>query len=151
MPAAEPLVFVDTNILLYAHDSAAGRKRDDAAVLLAELWRDRRGALSVQVLQEFFVNVTRKIPKPLTLAQARDVMRGYGPWVRSVTTTAHVLRATEIMELAKLSFWDGLIIASAEAAGAEVLASEDLQHGQKIAGVTVMNPFAATAATRRGK
>ena len=150
MPAANPLVFIDTNILLYAHDSAAGRKRDEAAILLAGLWREQRGALSVQVLQEFFVNVTRKIPKPLTLAQARDVMRGYGPWVRGATTTAHVLRASEIMELAKLSFWDGLIIASAEAAGAELLASEDLQHGQTIAGVTVMNPFAA-AQTKRGK
>lgn len=62
---------------------------------------------------------------------------------------AHVLRASEIMELSKLSFWDALIIASAEAAGAEVLASEDLQHGQKIAGVTVINPFAAVVESRK--
>lgn len=148
MPAAKPLVFVDSNVLIYAYDSAAGRKREAAVLLLAELWRERRGVLSAQVLQEFVVNVTRKVSKPLTNAQARDVVRLYEPWVRFDTSAAHVLRGSEIMELAHVSFWDGLILAAAEAAGADVLASEDLQHGQTIAGVTVMNPFARASAAR---
>lgn len=146
MPGLKPLVFVDTNILLYAHDSSAGKKRDEAALLLAELWREKRGVLSVQVLQEFFVNVTRKITRPLETVQAREVIRVYSQWVRQSTSPEHVLRASEIMELAKLSFWDSLIVASAEAAGAEILSSEDLQHCQKIAGVTVANPFARKGA-----
>ena len=148
MPAAKPLVFIDSNVLIYAYDSAAGKKRDTAVLLLAELWRERRGALSAQVLQEFFVNVTRKISPPLKTAQARDVVRLYESWVLHDTSSAHVLRASEIMELARISFWDGLILAAAEAAGAAVLASEDLQNGQTIAGVTVMNPFARERAAR---
>ena len=148
MPAAKPLVFIDSNILICAYDSAAGKKREAAVLLLAELWQERRGVLSAQVLQEFFVNVTRKLSPPLKTAQARDAVRLYESWVRHDTSAAHVLRASEIMELARISFWDGLILAAAEAAGAEVLASEDLQNGQTIAGVTVMNPFARERAVR---
>ena len=148
MPAAKPLVFIDSNVLIYAYDSAAGKKREAAVLLLAELWRERRGVLSAQVLQEFFVNVTRKLSPPLKTAQARDVVRLYESWVHHDTSAAHVLRASEIMELAHISFWDGLILAAAEAAGAELLASEDLQNGQTIAGVTVMNPFARERAAR---
>lgn len=148
MPAAKPLVFIDSNVLIYAYDSAAGKKREAAVLLLAELWREKRGVLSAQVLQEFLVNVTRKVSPPLKTAQARDVVRLYESWVRHDTSAAHVLRASEIMELARISFWDGLILAAAEAAGADVLASEDLQNGQTIAGVTVMNPFARERAAR---
>lgn len=134
-------VFVDTNVLVYAHDLDAGAKRGIAASLLERLWDEQAGVLSVQVLQEFFVNVTCKIARPVAAAQAREVVRLYRPWVLHETGVDAVLRGTEIAELAKISFWDGLIIASAEAAGCELLHSEDLAHGQVVAGVKIVNPF----------
>lgn len=137
------LVFVDSNVLVYAHDVDAGAKRAAAAVLLQRLWETQSGALSVLVLQEFYLNVTRKIAQPVSLAQAREVLRLYRPWVRHETTAETVLRASEISELARISFWDGLIVASAEEAGSAELATEDLAHGQTIAGVRIVNPFGA--------
>lgn len=141
MSAKPALAFIDTNILLYAHDRSAGDKQVKAAQLLTQLWEDRNGVLSPQVLQEFLVNATRKLATPLALAQARDIVRSYGQWVSQDTKVEHILRATELMELTRYSFWDSLILASAEAAGAEVLYSEDLQHGQQVVGLTIANPF----------
>jgi predicted nucleic acid-binding protein len=138
-----PLAFVDTNILLYAHDRSAGDKQAKAANLLTQLWEDRSGVLSPQVLQEFLVNAVRKLQSPLSLAKTRDIVRTYGLWVTRDAKVDDILRATEIMELTSFSFWDSLIIASAEAAGCEVLYSEDMQHGQQVAGLTICNPFAA--------
>lgn len=136
------LVFVDTNVLVYAHDLDAGEKRRAAAARLERLWDEQTGTLSVQVLQEFFVNATRKLAKPVVTAQAREVIRLYRPWVRKVTSTDTLVRATEIAELARLSFWDSLIVAAAEEAGCEELLSEDMGHGQEIVGVRIVNPFA---------
>lgn len=142
MNARSPLTFIDTNILLYAHDRSAGAKQQLAANLLARLWEERRGTLSPQVLQEFLVNALRKLTAPLSLAQAKDIVRTYGLWVRHDASVSHILRATEIMELTGFSFWDSQIIASAEAAGANILYSEDMQHGQRICGLEIRNPFA---------
>ena len=139
---SSPLAFVDTNILLYAHDLGAGKKQVTAAQLLAGLWENRSGILSPQVLQEFLVNAVRKLKNPLALPQARDIVRMYGIWVVRDTGIGDILRATELMELTGISFWDSLILASAEAAGASILYSEDLQHGQQVAGLTIRNPFA---------
>ena len=136
------LVFVDTNVLVYAHDLDAGEKRRMAAAQLERLWDEQAGALSVQVLQEFFVNATRKIAKPVATAQAREIIRLYRAWVRQDTSADTVLRATEIAELAHLCFWDSLIVAAAEEVGCEELLSEDMGHGQQIAGVRIVNPFA---------
>lgn len=144
MPASDlPLAFIDTNILLYAHDHDAGDKQTAAAALLASLWEHRCGVLSPQVLQEFLVNSVRKPQRPIALAQARDIIRAYGTWVVHDTDVASVLRATDLMELTGYSFWDSLILASAEASGAELLYSEDMQHGQKVAGLEIRNPFYA--------
>ena len=136
-----PLAFVDTNILLYAHDRDAGPKQVVAAQLLATLWDEHRGIVSPQVLQEFLVNALRKLRNPLNLAQAREIVRSYGLWVRHDASVAHILRALELMELTGYGFWDSQIIASAEAAGAETLYSEDMQDGRTIAGLTIRNPF----------
>lgn len=136
------LVFVDTNILVYAHDVDAGEKRRTAAARLERLWDEQAGTLSVQVLQEFFVNATRKIAEPVATAQAREVLRLYRAWVRQDTSVDTVLRATEIAELARLSFWDSLIVAAAEEAGCEELLSEGMGHGQQVAGLRIVNPFA---------
>jgi predicted nucleic acid-binding protein len=133
------VVFVDTNILIYAHDLDAGDKRERAAAALERLWDEQTGRLSVQVLQEFYVTVTQKLAA--SRANAREVVRTYTPWVQHPTTPETILRATEIAELSKLSFWDGLIVASAEQAGATHLYTEDLNAGQIIVGVKVVNPL----------
>jgi predicted nucleic acid-binding protein len=135
------IAFVDSNVLIYAHDRDAGPKREPAMALLGRLWTERTGILSVQVLQEFFVTVTRKLQTPLARAQAREVVRAYAPWVLSPTTPETILRATELSEAARIDFWDALIVAAAEQSGAETLYSEDLSHGQVIAGVRVVNPL----------
>ena len=135
------IAFVDSNVLIYAHDRSAGAKRDRAVAIFGQLWSERTGCLSVQVLQEFFVTVTRKLRTPVARAQAREVVRAYSPWVLNPTTSQTVLRATEVGEAAGIGFWDALIVASAEQAGAGILYSEDLNDGQVIAGVRVVNPF----------
>ncbi len=99
------------------------------------------GRLSTQVLEEFYVNVTQKIKRPLARSVAREVIRNYGLWVESAITPSTVVRASEISEAWKLAFWDSMIVAAAEQDGAEQLLSEDLKHGQVIAGVRVVNPF----------
>ena len=135
------LRFVDTNVLIYAHDGDAGVKHDKARQLLTDLWNQENGCLSVQVLQEFFVNVTKKISQPLPTAVAREVMRIYLPWVKTAADGEMVIRASEIADAWQASFWDGMIIAAAERAGATELLTEDMQSGQHIAGLLIINPF----------
>lgn len=133
--------FVDTNILLYAHDVDAGEKHERAKHALEELWAERSGVLSPQVLQEFYVNVTRKLSKPLARKRARKILDTYAVWCID-TSPAEVMSACRIEEEARISFWDALICASALRAGAERIYSEDLNAGQKIVGVRIENPLA---------
>lgn len=135
------IVFVDTNILIYAHDRSAGEKRERAARALERLWDEQTGRVSVQVLQEFYVTVTQKFAA--ARPSAREIIRTYTPWVHYPTTPETILRASEIAELSQLSFWDGLIVASAEQVGASHLYTEDLNPGQSIVGVKIVNPLAA--------
>jgi len=132
--------FVDTNVLIYAHDSDAGAKHEIARNLLRELWSERTGVLSPQVLQEFYVNVTRKIANPLSKESARLVVTSYVVW--SIETTgAEISTAFHIEDQAQIGFWDALIIASAAKSGAARIVSEDLNAGQTIAGIRIDNPF----------
>src|SRR3982074_3584842 len=108
------VVFVDSNILIYAHDADAGPKRDRAVEKLRGLWDSGAGRLSVQVLQEFYVNVTRKLATPVSRSTAREAVRRSVAWVRAPPTWAPVIRAIAIAEMAHLMFWDPLIVASAE-------------------------------------
>lgn len=133
--------FVDSNVLIYAHNLDAGRKQQRAAEQLTTLWDAHAGRLSTQVLQEFYVNVTQKIRAPLSRSAAREVVRNYATWVESWITPATVVRASEISETWHISFWDGMIVAAAEQDQAALLLSEDLNHGQVIAGVRIVNPF----------
>jgi predicted nucleic acid-binding protein len=142
MKSMTDVVFVDTNILIYAHDRSAGEKRERAALVLEQLWDKQTGRLSVQVLQEFYVTVTQKLAAARPVA--REVVRTYTPWVHYPTTPETILRASEIADLAQISFWDALIVASAEQAGASQLYTEDLNAGQTIAGVKIVNPLVAT-------
>lgn len=133
--------FVDSNILIYAHDLDAGYRHRRAADRLAGLWDTGAGLLSTQVLQEFYVNVTQKIKSPLSRTVAREVVRDYAPWVQSWITPETITRASEISEIWQVSFWDSMILAAAEQSEAVELLSEDLNHGQIFAGIRVVNPF----------
>jgi predicted nucleic acid-binding protein len=134
-------VFVDTNVLVYAHDADAGEKYSLAKELVAHLWEARTGILSTQVLQEFIVAVTRKVPSPVSIAQARRAVRNYFAWQLVVNDSKIILQATEIQEAHHLSFWDALIVSAAFAGNAAVIATEDLNHGQRIEGILIRNPF----------
>ena len=134
-------VFVDSNVLVYAHDEDAGPKQQRAVERLEELWDTGSGRMSTQVLQEFYVNVTRKIKQPLSPSVARDIIRNYSLWVEHAITPSTLLRASDISEAWTLSFWDSMIFASAEQHNAHTLLTEDMNHGQVIVGVRVVNPF----------
>lgn len=133
--------FVDTNILLYAHDDSAGRKQVQARTLVEQLWESRDGCLSVQVLQEFFVNATRKIAKPLNAETAKEIVADYSRWHLHVPAAGDVLAAIGIHQRTGISFWDAMIVRSAAEIGCAVLYSEDLSAGQDYLGVRVDNPF----------
>ena len=133
--------FVDTNVLIYAHDVDAGRKHEIAKDLLRRLWADRAGILSTQVLQEFYVNVTRKLRKPLARPEARSVVDTYAPWCVEGIATSDITAAFRLEDQARIRFWDALIIAVAACAGARRVVSEDLNDGQSIAGMPIQNPF----------
>jgi len=132
--------FVDTNILIYAHDVDAKSKHEVAKRVLADLWSRRSGVLSVQVLQEFYANVTRKIAIPLAQDAARMVVNSYAIWCVQ-TAPAEISSAFRIEDESRIGFWDALIVASAVKAGANRILSEDLNAGQTIAGVKIENPF----------
>jgi predicted nucleic acid-binding protein len=135
-------IFVDTNVLIYAHDVDAKAKHEAAKRVLHGLWNERTGALSMQVLQEFYVNVTREIPHPLPKESARLVVTTYTIWCID-TTPAEISSAFRIEDESHIGFWDALIVASAVKSGADRILSEDLNAGQTISGVRIENPFAA--------
>jgi predicted nucleic acid-binding protein len=134
-------LFLDTNILLYAHDIDAGHKRQIAADLVRTVWEAGTGALSTQVLQEFYVNVTSKIPSPLTPSKARAIISQYFVWHVELNKPESLLHASEIQERYRLSFWDALIVTAASRAGSTILYSENFSHGQVLEAVRVVNPF----------
>jgi predicted nucleic acid-binding protein len=135
--------FVDANVLVYAFDASAGRKREVAAALAERLWTDETGALSVQVLQEFFVTVTRKVAEPLSLDAAEERVRELTAWHVFAPTADDVLAAIALQRRAKVSFWDAMIVHAAAESGCAVCWTEDLQDGQVLRGVRVRNPFLA--------
>jgi predicted nucleic acid-binding protein len=133
--------FIDSNILIYAHDVDQGMKRAVAQDVLAKLFSNRSGALSPQVLQEFYVNITKKVARPLSKKAAREIVDDFSAWCIE-TTSVEVAVAFRIEDEAKINFWDALICASALKAGADRILSEDLNAGQRIAGLRIENPFA---------
>jgi predicted nucleic acid-binding protein len=135
--------FVDSNVLIYAHDVDSSRKQQLAEQVLTRLWAEGTGVLSVQVLQEFYYNATRKRAVPLAKPTARRIVQVYAKWCL-VTTAADILAAQEIEVETHINFWDALIVATAVSAGAETILSEDLNPGQRIAGLLIENPFAAS-------
>ncbi len=134
--------FVDTNILVYAHGVSARSKRERAVELLTRLFEEGNGALSVQVLSEFYGAITRK--QAMTSEQAEAIIADLGGW--SIHRPGHedVLKAARLRRRYKLSWWDAMIVNSAIQAGSAILWSENLSDGQRFATVTVRNPFHET-------
>jgi len=138
--------FVDTNILVYAHDRSAGEKHQRAKKVIAQLWESGRGVLSTQVLQELCINLRRKSANPLPIDEVRSLIREYSTWETVTNTPESVLRALEIETRYQTSFWDALILQAAHEAGATILYSEDLARGQHYGAIQVVNPLVDLAA-----
>lgn len=134
-------VFADTNILIYAYDLSAGEKHKIAKGIVMDLWDSGLGLLSTQVLQEFFVTVTQKIPKPLNVKAAQGIVRDFLKWDVVVNNGESILEAIEIQKQHGFSFWDSMIIEAAIRGGAAILLTEDLSHGQVINDLKIKNPF----------
>ena len=135
--------FVDTNVLVYAHDADETEKQPIARAALEKLWADRSGVISTQVLQEFYVVATRKFKPPMRKSEAREIVTLYASWSVIQVDIGLILDAAILEERVQLSFWDALIVEAARRAGAVRLISEDLQAGRRIAGIEIQNPFEA--------
>jgi len=135
--------FVDTNVLVYAHDADAGAKHLRAKEVLDELWDSGNGVISTQVLQELCLNVRRKYRRPFSLEETQILIQTYTRWEVVINDTKSILEALAFEERYKVSFWDALILQAAESAGVETLLSEDLAAGQRYSGFRVENPFAS--------
>lgn len=135
------LVFVDTNVLVYARDSREPRKQERAEAWLDHLWRHRSGRLSLQVLQEYYISVTQKLKPGMAQEAARRDVRDLWYWVPASSAVGLLEAAWTAQDQFRLSWWDSLIVASAQLSGCETLLSEDLQHGQQFGGLRVSNPF----------
>ena len=135
-------VFVDTNILVYAHDLDAGNKHDQAAEIVSQLWESRNGALSTQVLQEFYVTLTRKVSSTLIKLETRKLVQKYSHWHLVLNDPSIIIQASEIEESNNISFWDALIVSAAYSQNVPTILTEDLNHGQIIEGIFIKNPFA---------
>lgn len=136
--------FVDTNVLVYAHDLSETRRRPAAQTILEGLWRTRTGTLSTQVLSEFYVVATRKFDPPMTRRAAREIVGAYSAWSVVQIDAPLITAASTLEERHTLSFRDALIIEAAARSGATRLLSEDLQTGRRIRGLMIENPFAAS-------
>jgi predicted nucleic acid-binding protein len=145
MIAGSNLYLVDTNVLVYSYDPTDAAKRQRAIAVLDQLSLRGNGTLSAQVLGEFFVTVTRKIPLPLTPAQAERSITNYvRSWTVFDLTPLVVLEAVRGLQRYRLSYWDSLIWATAKLNGVPNILSEDFSGGALLDGVRFLNPFAPT-------
>jgi predicted nucleic acid-binding protein len=133
--------FVDTDILVYAHDITHGTKHERARQLVSSLWESGDGVLSTQVLQELCVTVRRKVARPLSPEDTRKLIEDYLRWPAVVNTAESLLEALDLETRYQISFWDALIVQAATSCGAEILYSEDLAEGQNYGEVRVVNPL----------
>lgn len=138
------LVLVDTNVLLYEQDTRHREKQERARAWMASLWRTKQGRISSQVLNEFYVNATEKLKPGLSRKAARETVKTLMAWAPFAIDGRTIEVAWEIQDRYRLSWWDALVVASASIHSCKHLLSEDLQHGQTVLGVTVVNPFAVS-------
>ena len=135
------LIFVDTNVFVYALDAAAGTRHTAARQWTKALWQSRRGRVSVEVLQELYVTLTRKLKPGLAPDAAQVEVRALLPWAPIEINPSILERAWHIESRFQLSWWDSLIVAGAQAGSCRYLLTEDLQDGQDIEGLLVISPF----------
>lgn len=138
-------IFVDTNVLLYALDAGDRKKQQAAQAWRTELWRSRRGRVSFQILQEFYVKATQKWPasRDDARAEVQDLL-AWDP----VTIDAKVMEnGWRIQDRYRFSFWDALVVSAAKTASCEYLLTEDLQAGQEVDGIMIVNPFLSNPAS----
>ena len=135
--------FVDTNVLVYAHDRTAGAKHERARQLVEHLWLTGEGVLSTQVLQELCVTLRRKVTPPLSWEQVRHFVENYLAWEVVTNEPSSVVEALEIEKRFNISYWDALVIHAAWRSGAPVLYSEDLADGQRYDSLRIVNPLVA--------
>jgi len=131
--------FIDTNVLVYAHEGGAGAKHDRAVDLLARLFEDANGALSIQVLSEFYSVATKKLA--MKSEETEEVISDLGAWIVHRPGHADLLKASRLHRRYKISWWDALVLNSAIEVGCSVLWTEDLADGQRYGSVIVRNPF----------
>jgi predicted nucleic acid-binding protein len=143
--SAETSGFLDTNILIYAHDVDAGDRHWRAKEVVRRFWDSGQGMLSTQVLNEFYVNATQKIPSPMDPPRVRAVIQAYLSWNVQTLGPDSVLAASEIQQRYRISYWDALIVHAASKGGASVLYTEDLNAGQVMEGVRIVNPLLDSA------
>jgi len=133
--------FIDTSIIVYAYDNHFPDKQQRAREIIINAVRSGNGVLSTQVLGEFFTVVTRKINMPLSVRNARGIIKYMGNMRVQEIDSLIVERALDTLEQYKISYWDSLIIAAAERAQCKRILSEDLNAGQKYHGIEIINPF----------
>lgn len=136
--------FVDANVLIYRRDSSEPVKQQQATAWIDFLWHSKQGCLSVQVLNEFYVIVTRKLKPGMDIEAARADVRALMMWQPIAIDTLVVEKAWIIQDRFLFSWWDSLIIAAAQVAECRYLLTEDLQDAQELDGVIVVNPFIHT-------
>jgi predicted nucleic acid-binding protein len=141
IPCMSDKVFVDTNILVYARDAACPEKQEICKKLLARLWKNRAGRLSVQVCNEFYVTVTRKLKPGMDEYSAWHEIELYSAWDPEPLDYETLRKAREVQNYYQLSWWDSLIVAAAFFAECGTIVSEDLNSGQDYLGIKVVNPF----------
>jgi predicted nucleic acid-binding protein len=134
-------IFVDTNVLVYGRDAGEGEKQARAAAWMDRLWANRNGRLSYQVLQEYYVTVTSKLRPGLDADSARSDVRSLLAWHPVSVDSGVVEGAWVIQDRYRLSWWDSLIVAAAQVADCRFLLTEDLQDGQELGNVQVLDPF----------
>lgn len=134
-------IFVDTNILVYAHDFSAGIKHATAKNLIQELWENKTGCLSIQVMQEFYVSVTQKVPNPMDYVKAKGIIRDLSYWKIHAPKVEDLLNAVDIQQRYQVSFWDAMILQSALQLECSLLWSEDLNPGQVYESIKLINPL----------
>lgn len=134
-------IFVDTNVLVYRHDSSDPAKQRRADEWLRALVESRRARLSFQVLQELYATLTRKLQPAFDLGEAQQIVRDLVVW-QPVTVDVGILESAWVLqERSRLSWWDALIVAAAQSCGCVAILTEDLQDGQSLGPVRVVNPF----------
>ena len=134
-------IFIDTNILVYAHDASAGDKYDKARVVFLDLWKNKTGCLSIQVMQEFYVTVTQKAARPMDHLTAAGIIHNLSYWRVHEPKSGDVIRAIDLQKRYKVSFWDAMILQSASQLDCSVIWSEDLSPGQVYEGMRLVNPL----------